>query len=111
MDFRSQRCNVDRGIGKRGEYAADILREDGRKVALQIDDDFGLAPGVELADRLVNPVRPGRMIGARHDRLKAMGDHDSGDLRRVGSDRHAADLSCLGPAQHMDDHRQAGDIQ
>ncbi len=71
---------------------ADVVGQDGRKVALQIDDDFGLTPGIELAERLVNPVRPGRMIGARHDRLTAMGFHCRGNLRRVGGDRHAADL-------------------
>ena len=51
------------------------------------------------------------MIGARHDRLAAMGFDGRGDLRRVGGDRDAADFGGLGPAQHMDDHRQAGDIQ
>ena len=51
------------------------------------------------------------MIGARHDRLAAMGGDRRRDLRRVGGDRDAADLGGLGPAQHMDDHRQAGDIQ
>jgi hypothetical protein len=51
------------------------------------------------------------MLGARHHRLEAMGLHYRRDIRRVGRDRHPADLRGLGPAQHMDDHRQAGDIQ
>ena len=111
MDFGGQRGDIDRGVGQRSQHVADVVGQDGRKVALQIDHDFGLAAGIELAERLVNPVRAGRMIGARHDRLKAMGFHCRGDLRSVGGDRHAADLRGLGPAQHMDDHRQAGNIQ
>ena len=111
VNFSSQRCDIDRGVGKRAEHAADIVGQDGRKIALQIDDDFGLGPGIELAERLVNPVRSGRVIGARHHRFKAMGGHRGHNLGRVGGDRHAADLRGLRPAQHMDDHRQAGNIQ
>ena len=47
----------------------------------------------------------------RHDGFAAMGGDRRRDFRRVGRNRHAADLGGLGPAQHMDDHRQAGDIQ
>ena len=111
MDFGGQRRDIDRGVGQRRQHVADVVGQDGRKIALQIDDDFGLAVGIELAQRLVNPVRSGRMIGAGHDRFAAMGCHDGRDLRRVGGDRDAADSGGLGPAQHMDDHRQAGDIQ
>ena len=111
MDLGGQGRDIDRGIGQRTEHAADVVRQNGRKIALQIDDDFGLAVGIELAERLINPVRPGRMIGARHDRFAAVGRHRRCDLGRVGGDRHAADPGSLGPAQHMDDHRQAGDVQ
>ena len=111
MDFGGQRRDIDRGVGKRRQHAADVVGVDGRKIALQIDDDFGPAFGIELAERLVNPVRSGGMIRPRHDRLAAMGFHRGRDLRRVGGDRHAADSGRLRPAQHMDDHRQAGDIQ
>ena len=63
VDFGRQRRDVDRGIGKRRQHVADIVRRNGRKVALQIDDDLGLAVGVELGQRLINPVRAGGMIG------------------------------------------------
>ena len=51
------------------------------------------------------------MVGACHDRLAAMGHHRDRDIRRIGGDRHAADTGRLRPPQHMDDHRQAGDVQ
>ena len=51
------------------------------------------------------------MVRARHDGFAAMGGDHGGDLGGVGGDRDAADPRRLGPAQHMDDHRQAGDIQ
>ena len=51
------------------------------------------------------------MIGARHHGLAAMGRDRGGDLGRIGGDRDPADPGRLRPAQHMDDHRQAGDIQ
>ena len=34
-----------------------------------------------------------------------------GDLGGVGGDRDPADLGGFGAAQHVDDHRQAGDVQ
>ena len=111
MDLGGQGRDIDRRVGQRAEHAADIVRRDGRKIALQIDDDFGLAAGVELAQRLESPVRAGGVVGARHDRFAAMGCHGGCDLRRVGGDGDAADFGGLGPAQHMDDHRQAGDVQ
>ena len=40
-----------------------------------------------------------------------MGRHHGCDLRRVGCDRHPADLRGFRPAQHMDDHRNPGDVQ
>ena len=51
------------------------------------------------------------MIGAGHHRLAAMGLHRGRDLGRVGGDRHPADFRRFGPPQHVDDHRQAGDVQ
>ena len=51
------------------------------------------------------------MVGAGHHRLAAGGLHGGGDLGRVGGDRHPADLGRLGPPQHVDDHRQAADIE
>ena len=51
------------------------------------------------------------MIGACHDHFTAVGRHCRRDLGRIGGNRHAADPGGLGPPQHMDDHRQAGDLQ
>ena len=51
------------------------------------------------------------MIGPGHHDLPAGGLYGGGDLRRVGGDRHPADLGLLGPPQHMHDHRQAADIE
>ncbi len=39
-----------------------------------------------------------------------MGGDGGGNLGGVGGDHHAADLGLLGPADDVDDHRQAGDI-
>src|SRR6478752_7363859 len=52
VDFGCQRRDSDRGVGQRAEHAADIVGQNSRKIALQIDDDFGLAPRIELAERL-----------------------------------------------------------
>jgi len=43
---------------------------------------IGLAAGTELAERLVNPVRTGRVNRARHHRLKAIGSHRRRNLGR-----------------------------
>ena len=51
------------------------------------------------------------MVGTGHDGLAAMGCHHLGDLGGIGGDRDPADLRGLGAAQHVDDHRQAGDVQ
>ena len=51
------------------------------------------------------------MIGAGHHRLAAVGFHGGRDFRRVGGYRDPADLGGFRPPQHMDDHRQAGDVQ
>jgi hypothetical protein len=111
VDFGGQRRDIDRGVGQRCQHVTNIVGPDGRKVALQIDDDLDLAAGIELAQRLVNPVRSGGVIGAGHDRLEAMGGHRHQQCRRIGGDGDTADSRGLGAAQHMDDHRQAGDIQ
>ena len=111
VDLSRQRPDVDPGILEEHHRGADILRRNGRQVALHIDHGFHDAVGIEPAERLVNPVRPGGMIAPRHDGFAAMGFDGRGDLRRVGGDRHAADLGRLGAAQDMHDHGQAGDIQ
>ena len=112
MDFRRQRRDVDRGVvGKGGKHALDLGGLDGRKVALQVDDDVGPPFGVQHPERLVNPVRPGSVIRIGHDRFAAMGPYRRGDLGRVGGDRDAADLRGFGAPQDVHDHRQAGDIQ
>ncbi len=111
MNFGRQRCDVDGGVGERRQHVADIVRRDGREIALQIDHDLDLPLGVEQLHRLKDPIRAGGVVGAGHDRLAAMRPHRGGDIGRVGRDRDPADLSGFRPAQHMDDHRQAADIQ
>ena len=66
--------------------------------------------GSSVPQRLEDAVGAGGMIGARHHRLAAGGLHGGRDLGRVGGDRHPADSGLLGPPQHVDDHRQAGDV-
>ena len=51
------------------------------------------------------------MIGTGHHHLAAGGLHRGRDLGRVGGDRHPADFRLFGPPHHVDDHRQAADIQ
>jgi hypothetical protein len=51
------------------------------------------------------------VIRAGHDGFTAVSFHRGRDLRRVGGDRHAADLRGIGLAQDMDDHRQAGNVE
>ena len=70
-----------------------------------------LPSGSRLLQRLVDAVRAGRVVGAGHDRLAAMRHAPRRRSRRVGRHGHAADLGRLRPAQHMDDHRQAGDVE
>ena len=111
VNFGCQRRDIDCRIGQWRQYAADIVRQDGREIALQIDHEFDVAGRIEGAKRLVNPVGAGGVVGARHDRLAAVGRHRRRNFRRVGCDRDPADPGGFGPAQHMDDHRQAGDIQ
>ncbi len=50
------------------------------------------------------------MVGAGHDRLPARLVHGRFDLGRIRRDDDRPDRGCLGPAQHMHDHRQSGDI-
>ena len=111
VDFRSQRRDIDLGVGERHQHIADIVRAYGRKIALQIDDDLGLPARIEGAERLKNPVRTGRVVGAGHDGFPAMGGDHGGDLGRVGCDRDPADFGGFRPAQHVDDHRQASHLQ
>ena len=111
VDLGRQRRDIDRGIGKRRQHVADILRRNGREIALQIDHDFRLTARIERFGGLEDPVRSGRVIGARHDGFAAMCLHHLRDLGRVGGDRNPADGGLLRPAQHMDDHGQPGDIQ
>ncbi len=47
-DLDGQRREIDRRIGKRAESGADRFRLDGRQIALDIDDDLGLAAGSAL---------------------------------------------------------------
>ena len=72
-EFRRPASRCRPRVGQRAQHAADILGPDGRKVALQVDDDFHRAMRIELAQRLEDPVRPGWMLGARHDGFAAMG--------------------------------------
>jgi hypothetical protein len=51
------------------------------------------------------------MVGTRHHHLAAGRLYRGRDLGRVGGDRHPADSGLLGPPQHVDDHRQAADVQ
>ena len=51
------------------------------------------------------------MIGTGHHHLAAGSPHGGRDLGRVGGDRHPADFGLLGSPQHVDDHRQAADIE
>jgi hypothetical protein len=59
----------------------------------------------------MDPVGAGGMIGAGHHHLAAGGLHRGRDLGRVGGDGHPADFGLLGPPQHVDDHRQAADVE
>ena len=65
MDFGGQGRDIDRGVGQRGEHAADIVGRDGRKIALQIDHDLGLARGRACtAPRRCGPSRTGGRRGS-----------------------------------------------
>ena len=107
----AERRDIDRGLGQGRQHGLDVVGADGREIALQIDHDVGLPCGIELAQRLEDPVRAGGVVGPRHDRLAAMGFDDLGDLGGVGRHRDPADFGGFGAAQHVDDHRQAGDVQ
>ena len=50
------------------------------------------------------------MVGPRHDGAAAGLFHSRGDLGRIGRDHDRADAGGLRAAQHVHDHRLAGDI-
>ena len=76
-----------------------------------IDDDLGLSAWIEGAERFENPVRAGRVVRAGHDGSSAVRRYRGRNLGRVGCDRDPADSGGFRPAQHVDDHRQAGHLQ
>src|SRR2546425_127535 len=84
----------------RTEGGADVLGWNGRQITLDIDHAFGPALGIEVLQRLVNPVRAGGVVGAGHDDRAAMGLHSGRDLGRVGGNRHPADFGLLGALQY-----------
>jgi len=110
-DHRGQRGDIHLRIVKWGQHRPDGGRFDGGQVALHIDDGLDLARAINGLQSLENPVGAGRMVGAGHDGLAAMGGHGARNFRGVGGDHNPADLRFGGPAQHMDDHRQAADVQ
>ena len=58
-DFSGDRRDVDSGIVEQCDRCTNRFRIDGRKVALEIDDEIDLASGVDLAERLENAIRAG----------------------------------------------------
>ena len=64
---------------------------DGRQVALHIDDDADAVLGIDGFQRLVDAVRAGRMVAARHDRAAAGLFHRGGDRLGIGRDHRFAD--------------------
>ena len=60
------------GSASGGQHVADVWGRSS-EVALQVDDDLGFAVGIELLQRLEDPVGAGGMVGAGHDGLAAMG--------------------------------------
>src|SRR5258707_973930 len=72
-DHRGDGGDVDRRIGERREHGAHARRRDRRYVALEIDDDLGLA--AEGSQRFVDAGGAVEMIGAGHCRFAA-GDFD-----------------------------------
>ena len=110
FDLGRQRRDIDGGVGERQERRADRRGLDRRQVALHVDDDFGAALRIDLAERLEDAVGAGGVIRRGHHRAAAGLIHSRGDFRRVGRDHDRADIGGLRAAQDMHDHRLAGDI-
>ena len=92
-------------IGQRLERRANIVGADGRQISLNIDNDFDAVLGVNGFERLVNAIRAGLMIAARHDRAAPGFFHRRCDSLRIGCDDGIADFSSFCAAQHVHDHR------
>jgi hypothetical protein len=63
--------------------------------------------GVNRFERLVDAIRPGFMIAARHHRAASGFFHRRGNSFRIGCDNGVADSSSFGATQDVDDHRLA----
>ena len=83
---------------------------DGRQVALHVDHDVDAVLGVERLQRLVDAVGAGGVVGPRHHGAAAGLFHRRRDRLGIGRHHRLADLGGLRAAQHMHDHRLAGDI-
>ena len=80
LDLGRERRDVDGRVGERRQRGRDIGGADRRQVGLQIDDDLGAAPWVDLAERLEDPVRARGVVGTGHDGAAARFLHRRFDL-------------------------------
>ena len=109
-DWRRERGDVDRALGKRRKTGAHDRRFDGRQVALNVDHDIVNAIGVDQAQRLENAVRSGRVIETGHDRFAAGRGDRLHDARIVRRDPDRSDIRFPRPAPDMDDHGRAVNV-
>ena len=86
------------GSASGAERGADVVRRMVGKSPCRLTTISARPSGSSVPQRLEDPVRAGGVVGARHDRLAAMGLHGRRDLGRVGGDRHPADLRPPRPA-------------
>ena len=107
-DHRGDGRDIDGRIGERRQRGAHARRGDGRYVALDIDDDLGVA--ADRGKRFVNPRRAVERDRPGHGCLAAGATDRGGDLGRVGRHHDAADIRLDRPAPDMNDHRLAGDV-
>jgi hypothetical protein len=110
LDLDGQRRDVDGRIFERTQGGADGFGIDCGKVALDIDDDFGAAFGIGGLQCLVDAVRAGLMVGARHDDFEAGIGHSGIGILMVDGDDDATDRRLARALGNLYDHGQAANI-
>ncbi|CUX16209.1 hypothetical protein AGR13a_Cc20008 [Agrobacterium genomosp. 13 str. CFBP 6927] len=110
-DFDRQRRNVDGRIFQRAQRSADCFRLNRRKVALDIDDIFGLAIGVGLLQSLENAVRTGLVIVARHHHIETGIFYGRKNLFVIHRDDDSLGPCFTCPQRNLHDHRLAANVR
>ena len=89
------------------EHGADVVRVQGREIALQLTTMSASPVRVELLQRRVDPVRAGRVVGRSSPRGRRRASPRRRSRRVSVATTTPADPAASRPAQHLHDHRHA----